>query len=107
MIQQFTPPQLQKYLELAEEHPVLLDVREPWEFKICALPDSQNVPMSSITRNLEKLDPTRKTVVICHHGMRSMQVALYLEQNGFEEVINLTGGIDRWASEIDYAMPRY
>ncbi|MEW5755414.1 MAG: rhodanese-like domain-containing protein [Pseudomonadota bacterium] len=106
-MQQFTPLQLHKYLELAEEHPVLLDVREPWEFKICALADSQNVPMSSITRNLDKLDPARKTVVICHHGMRSMQVALYLEQNGFSDVINLTGGIDRWASEIDRTMPRY
>ncbi len=106
-MQQITPPQLQRYLAVAEEQPLLLDVREPWEFKICALQDSQNVPMATITRHLEKLDPSRKTVVICHHGMRSMQVVLYLENNGFRDVINLTGGIDRWASEIDPGMPRY
>jgi rhodanese-related sulfurtransferase len=85
----------------------LLDVREPWEFELCHIQGSINIPMSDIVNNLGMLDRYGETVVICHHGMRSLQVAAYLENSGFEKVINLEGGIAAWASCIDSQMPQY
>jgi rhodanese-related sulfurtransferase len=57
--------------------------------------------MASIPQSLERLDPERSTVCLCHHGARSMQVALYLENQGFSDVINLTGGIHAWSVQVD------
>ena len=87
--------------------PVLLDVREPWEFRACRLPDSLHVPMRAIPARIAELDPGTDTVVICHHGARSMQVAYFLEYQGFTKVHNLTGGVDAWARTVDPAMPVY
>jgi rhodanese-related sulfurtransferase len=85
----------------------LLDVREPWEVAHCRIEGSLSVPMGEIASRLGELDPGRKTVVICHHGARSMHVAMWLAQQGFADVINLRGGIDAWARDIDPAMPVY
>ncbi|MCG3203227.1 MAG: Sulfurtransferase [Gammaproteobacteria bacterium] len=85
----------------------LLDVREEWEFSICQIEGSRNVPMAQIPAAVHDLDPGSPTVVICHHGMRSAQVADYLERCGFDKVINLEGGIDAWAREVDPRMPVY
>lgn len=85
----------------------LLDVREPWEYDICQIPGSFNVPMSQILNRLEELDKDAVTVVVCHHGARSYQVAAYLENNGFSDVTNLDGGISAWAEQIDNTMPKY
>ncbi len=87
--------------------PVLLDVREPWEFDTCHIPGSQLIPMSSIPSMKEELDPEQAIVCICHHGARSMQVAAFLERAGFNDVINLTGGVHGWAMQIDEHMPTY
>lgn len=89
------------------QQPVLLDVREPWEFEICHITGSQHVPMGRIPQMLGELDSSAETVVICHHGMRSAQVTQYLERSGFTNVYNLTGGIDAWAREVDRGMPQY
>lgn len=86
---------------------VLLDVREEWEMARCQLPGSTWIPMGQIMARASELDKNTETVVICHHGIRSWQVAKYLEREGFGDVINLTGGIDAWAREIDPAMPTY
>jgi rhodanese-related sulfurtransferase len=86
---------------------VLLDVRETWEFEHCHLDQSIHVPMQQIAARLGEFNPHATTVVICHHGMRSRQVAHYLEKNGFADVINLRGGIDAWSREIDPAIARY
>jgi rhodanese-related sulfurtransferase len=91
----------------AEEPPLLLDVREPWEFAICHIQGSDLLPMGQLVAGIDRLDPRRETVVICHHGIRSQQVAIYLERRGFERVINLSGGVDAWARRIDPAMPTY
>lgn len=85
----------------------LLDVREPWEFEICRIPDSVNIPMAEIVARLETLDQSRETVVICHHGARSLQVCGYLESAGFSHIANLEGGVAAWASCIDPDMPKY
>ncbi len=87
--------------------PVLLDVREPWEFQTCRIGNSLLVPMREIPARLAELDPNAETVVICHHGTRSMQVAMFLERQGFTNVYNLVGGVDAWARSVDRAMPTY
>lgn len=92
---------------LASEPVVLLDVREPWETALCALQGSRCVPMDSVPDALDALDPAAVTVVICHHGVRSHHVAEYLRANGFAQVLNLEGGIHRWAVELDPTMARY
>jgi rhodanese-related sulfurtransferase len=99
--------ELQAYLAQAPRPPLLLDVREPWEYGICSLPGSRLLPMAMIPSSLEQLDPEQEIVVICHHGIRSRQVALFLERSGFPQVINLEGGINGWAREVDRQMPTY
>jgi rhodanese-related sulfurtransferase len=86
---------------------VLLDVREPWEFQTCRIENSVLVPMREVPARIAELDPNAETVVICHHGGRSMQVAMFLEKQGFANVHNLAGGVDAWARTVDPAMPVY
>ncbi len=104
-ISAIAPNELKQRIERGE-HPFVLDVREPWEVAAAALPGTTHIPMGEIPSRLSELDPDRETVVLCHHGIRSAQVAIYLARNGFEKVLNLAGGIDAW-SAIDPAVPRY
>ncbi|MGB5260175.1 MAG: rhodanese-like domain-containing protein [Gammaproteobacteria bacterium] len=106
-MREITTGECRDYLETAAEKPVLLDVREPWEYKIVHLDESVLIPMRQIPGALDTLDPDRETIVICHHGIRSRQVALYLEHNGFTNVINLRGGMDAWAKDTDASLPTY
>ena len=99
--------ELQAYLGRVASPPLLLDVREPWEYAICHLAQARLVPMRQIPQALGQLVPDRETVVICHHGIRSARVARYLEQQGFSAVINLDGGMDAWAREVDRSMATY
>lgn len=99
--------ELKSYLDEADPAPVLLDVREPWEFGICRIDGSHLIPMRSIPASLRELDPDREIVVICHHGIRSRQVALYLEHQGFSNIINMEGGVAAWARDVDPQMPTY
>ena len=87
--------------------PVLLDVREPWELEICQLAGTQHIPMHLVPVRCDDIDPNRDVVVICHHGGRSMQVAMFLERKGFRSVHNLMGGVEAWAAEVDPTMRRY
>ncbi|MDG4866436.1 rhodanese-like domain-containing protein [Guyparkeria sp. 1SP6A2] len=87
--------------------PLLLDVREAWEYQTCHIDGSQSMPMNSVPANVAHLDKDKPIVSICHHGMRSMQVASFLEQHGFSDVTNLTGGVDAWAMQVDSSMVTY
>ncbi|MBB5339303.1 rhodanese-like domain-containing protein [Tunturiibacter gelidoferens] len=88
--------------------PLLLDVREPWEFQTAHLPDSTLIPMGEIpSRAHTELDPDVPIVVLCHHGARSLSVTMWLRNQGFEHVQSLAGGIDSWSRTIDPAIPRY
>lgn len=107
-MQQISAEDLHQWLQdPAREKPLLLDVREPWEFERCHIEGSQLVPMREIPARATMLDPGRQTVVICHHGVRSAQVAMFLERSGFGNVINLHGGVAAWAQHVDPAMARY
>lgn len=103
----YTPSQLKQHLAQAAHPPLLLDVREPWEYQVCRIEGSELVPMRQIPGTIQNLDPEREIVVICHHGIRSRQVGFFLERAGFNNVINLDGGVDAWAREVDPEMATY
>ncbi len=85
----------------------ILDVREMEEVARAAFPRAIHIPMGDIPSRLSELDPDRETVVVCHHGIRSAQVAMYLARLGFGRVANLRGGIDLWSATVDPTVPRY
>jgi rhodanese-related sulfurtransferase len=91
--------------------PLLLDVREPWEFALAAINisglETRSMPMGNVQSQLHELDPAQPVVCICHHGMRSAQVVAFLERQGFEAAYNLAGGIDAWSQQVDPQIPRY
>lgn len=89
------------------EKPVLLDVREPWEFDVCHISGSKHIPMRTVPARVSELDPEREIIVICHHGARSFQVGIFLERQGFGDVVNLSGGVAAWAHEVEPAMRQY
>jgi rhodanese-related sulfurtransferase len=107
MIRHLDPVALQRLLAASATRPLLLDVREEWEYAYCHIADSLHVPLAAIPERITALDSGRETVLICHHGVRSHRAALYLQGRGFENLINLEGGIDAWAIRVDPAMPRY
>ena len=105
-MKQIQPKELSALL-LQAEPPVVLDVREPWEVATASLAGSVAIPMHEITTRLSELSDTRPIVCLCHHGMRSLQVAMFLERNGFETVYNLAGGINAWSFDVDPTVPTY
>jgi rhodanese-related sulfurtransferase len=92
---------------LQQASPLLLDVREPWEFDICHITGSSNLPMGQIPQCIEELPESGEIVVICHHGVRSQQVIRFLQGQMNTSLINLDGGVDAWAREVDRDMPLY
>ncbi len=103
-----TAPELAAWLaDPARPRPLLLDVRENWEFETCKIDGSVQIPMNSIPARMQELDDDAEIVCICHHGARSANVAAFLERNGFTSVTNLTGGVHAWAVQVDSAMPKY
>ena len=85
-----------------------LDVREPWEYATARIGGSVLMPMGDVpARAHQELDPEERIVVLCHHGMRSMNVAVWLRNQGFENAQSLRGGIDAWAAEVDPSVGRY
>jgi len=89
------------------EKPVLLDVREPWEFEKARIEGATLMPMRELPSRVGQIDEDKEVVAICHHGGRSMQVAMFLEKQGFKRVHNLVGGIDAWSRTVDPAVPLY
>lgn len=99
----------------AQPLPVLLDVREPWEVQTASVPNQPDatgyevvhMPMRAIPARFSELDRTRPVACLCHHGGRSMQVAFFLTQQGFQNVANVQGGINAWSVEVDPRIPQY
>ena len=106
-MRQLAAPDLRDWLAKAPEPVTLLDVREPWEYALCRIDGSLHVPLGQLPSRLAELDPARTTVVICHHGMRSLHAGAFLKRQGFANVVNLSGGIDGWARTVDPAMAVY
>jgi len=107
-MQHLTPQQLADWLEdPSRKAPLLLDVREGWEVETAALPGVVHIPMYDVPARLQELDEDADIVCICHHGMRSMQVAMFLEQNGCTQVFNLSGGMDAVSRSVYPHIPVY
>jgi rhodanese-related sulfurtransferase len=107
-MKQISPAELAAWLgDKQRPRPLLLDVREPWEFQTCNIAGSRLLPMGEVAARKDELDAQAEVVVICHHGGRSMQVAMFLEKNGFARLHNLAGGVDAWARTVDPSMPVY
>ena len=93
--------------DASREKPQLLDVREPWEWDTARIEGAQLIPMREVPARVAELDADQDVVAICHHGGRSLQVAMFLEKNGFAKVHNLQGGVDAWSRTVDPAVPLY
>lgn len=106
MIAQLTPAQLKQRLDRGDAL-VVVDVREPWEVAVCALPGARHIPMREIPARAAELPRDTDLVLLCHHGVRSQYVASFLERLGFERLHNLAGGIDAWAKDVDPTMAKY
>lgn len=107
-MQHITATELADWLADRERgEPLLLDVREPWEHQTCHIPGVQLMPMQTVPLRCAELEPDQAIVCICHHGGRSMQVASFLERQGFTQVHNLSGGVHAWALQVDGTMPTY
>ena len=107
-MQTITAPELAAWLANPQRPaPMLLDVREAAEFAICKIPGASLMTMNTVPTRINELNEDAEIVCICHHGGRSMQVASFLERQGFSKVINLTGGVHAWALQVDTAMPTY
>ena len=106
---EITTQQLKQLLTAdASERPVILDVREPWEYEAARIEGSTLIPMGDIpSRAFHELDPEARIVTVCHHGVRSMNVAVWLRNQGFENAQSLRGGINAWSIEVDSTIPRY
>ena len=113
MIAQVRPRDLDSWLQQArtQGQPVVLDVREPGELRTASVTaggyELRTIPMGSIPARLAELDPGQPLACLCHHGVRSMQVATFPTSRGFALVANFAGGIDAWSVELDPAIPRY
>jgi len=85
----------------------LVDVRDDWELAIAALPGALHIPLPQLPASLDALDPERPVVLLCHHGMRSLQAAMWLRQQGYGQATSVAGGIDAWSRQIDPSVPTY
>jgi rhodanese-related sulfurtransferase len=109
-MQQIYPAQIAEWASQQAQRPVLLDVREGWELQTASAKpealDLLHMPMQTVPARLDELDKTRPIACLCHHGGRSMQVASFLIQHGFE-VVNVAGGIHAWSAQVDPSIPVY
>ncbi len=113
MIAQIRPSQLEQWFQSAQAsgQPLVLDVREPHELAVARVQEEGlevlAIPMGVIPVRLAELEATRPIACLCHHGARSMQVAMFLQSRGFSQVANIAGGIDAWSVERDASIARY
>lgn len=95
---------------LSQGEAILIDVREPEELALARIPEGESIPMQSIPGEMQRLDALAddKTLLfLCHHGVRSLQVAAWARERGIENCFSVAGGIDRWSVELDSCVPRY
>jgi len=104
---EITVQELEERLSRGDDNLQVVDVREPHEFEICALPNAKLIPLSELLERVNQLNSADDIVLYCHTGRRSMQALQVLKRFGFEKVKSLAGGIDAWAKDIDPTMPRY
>jgi len=108
LIAEINPVELVAWRRDADrEPPIVVDVREPWEFDYCRIADSRSWPLRALPQAIADLPRERDIVVVCHHGARSLHAAVWLKGAGFHRVHNLRGGVAAWADQVEPAMKRY
>jgi rhodanese-related sulfurtransferase len=111
MIPQVRPAELDDWLQAQSARPLVLDVREPWELQTARIApeefDVVAIPMNEIPVRLDELPQDRPIAVLCHHGVRSQRVALFLAHQGYTDVANIAGGIEAWSRDRDPGVPLY
>jgi rhodanese-related sulfurtransferase len=103
---QIVPQELKQKLDQSAKL-VLVDVREPWETQLGVITGAKLVPLNTLPNNMGLFDDAEEIVIYCHHGMRSLNAATWLRSQGVDGARSLTGGIERWSTEIDPKVPRY
>lgn len=103
---EITPREVKEKLARGEKV-FFVDVREQWEFDTSHIEGSVLIPLREIPANLLRLETAEEVVLFCHHGMRSLEAVAWLRSQGVEGALSMSGGIDRWAAEIDPDLPRY
>ncbi len=103
---ELTPMEYKQLRDSKAEH-VLLDVRQPWEIAKASIENSKHLPFTELIENIDELPREEKIIVYCHHGIRSLNVCVFLREQGFKDVLSLAGGIDAWAQQIDQGIPLY
>ena len=101
------PLEVKAMLDESSSSIMLLDVREKWEFDLCSIPESIHIPIAEVILRISELEKTNPMIIICHNGRRSLHIGLELIEKGFDNVINLKGGVDQWADDIDTSMTKY
>jgi rhodanese-related sulfurtransferase len=111
MIEQVRPAEFDDWLRSQGARPLVLDVREPWELQVASVRpvdfDLLTVPMNQVPARLAELPTGRPIACLCHHGVRSQHVALYLAHQGYTDVVNIAGGIEAWSRDRDPSVPLY
>jgi len=103
---QISPVEVKKRMDRGEKL-VLVDVREPWEYELCRIEGAKLVPLGSLAANVNGLLGVDEVICYCHHGMRSLDAATWLRFQGIEKAKSLSGGIERWSTDVDPHVPRY
>ena len=103
---EITPKDVKRLSEAGEAF-TFLDCREPWEYQTAHIEGTKHIPIPDLPARIQELDPDEHIVVICHHGVRSMNVTAWLRQQGFEKAQSMSGGIDRWSKVVDPKVPTY
>ena len=104
---EITPEEVKTKLDSGQSF-ILLDVREPWEVETAHMGVAKLIPMGDVpSRAHQELDPEDHIIVVCHHGVRSMNVTAWLRQQGFERAQSMRGGIDAWSRQVDGKVPTY
>ena len=103
---EISPELVNEMLESGED-PILLDVREDWEWEKAHLEGAIHIPLEELSGRVSELDPRSEVIVYCHHGERSVDGCLVLWEHGFRKVRSLTGGIEAWSELVDPTVPRY
>jgi len=108
LIAQLTPSELAAWrADASRQQPLVVDVREPWEFNVCRIEGALSVPLAELARRAHELPRDRDLVLVCHHGSRSLHAAAWLARAGWPRVHNLRGGVAAWADAVEPTMARY
>jgi rhodanese-related sulfurtransferase len=106
MVQNITPTELSARLDSGEDM-LIVDIREHWELQINGLKGAVHIPLGDFPAALRAIPEDKPVVIICHTGRRSAYLVDWLDMQGYTNVLNLAGGLDRWAREVDPSLPRY